>query len=78
MMILVPNLETSSVDEQAAWSKQLAAEHILPSTIELGNEFYIAMGGDPASMRRWSDEPAALAVMQKYKTAPRPLGPQSG
>ncbi len=72
-VILVPNLETSTVDEQVTWFKQLAAEHILPSTIELGNEFYIAMAGDPASMRRWPDEPAALAVMQKYETALRPI-----
>ena len=36
-VILVPNLETSSVSQQAAWFTQLAAGHALPKTIELGN-----------------------------------------
>lgn len=60
-VMLVPNLETSTVAEQVAWFKQLAAEQILPSTIELGNEFYIAMAGDLASLGRWPD----------FQTAPR-------
>ena len=72
-VILVPNLETSSVSQQVAWFTQLAAQHALPKTIELGNEFYIAMAGDPNVMRIWPDEPTALAVMKQYEQALRPI-----
>jgi hypothetical protein len=72
-VILVPNLETSSVSDQAAWFNQLAADHSLPKTIELGNEFYIAMANDPHVIRQWPDEPASLAVMKQYADALRPL-----
>ncbi len=72
-VILVPNLETSAVSEQVAWFQQLAAEQILPATIELGNEFYIAMAGDPASLKRWPDFQTAARVMQQFETALRPI-----
>lgn len=72
-VILVPNLETSSVNEQVAWFTQLAAEHALPTNIELGNEFYIAMGNDPNVIRQWPDEPTLLAVMRQYEEALRPI-----
>jgi hypothetical protein len=72
-VILVPNLETSSVSQQVAWFTQLAAQQALPKTIELGNEFYIAMAGDPNVMRIWPDEPTALAVMKQYEQALQPV-----
>ncbi len=72
-VILVPNLETSSLSLQVAWFTQLAAQHALPKTIELGNEFYIAMAGDPNVMRIWPDEPTALAVMKQYEQALQPI-----
>jgi hypothetical protein len=71
--ILVPNLETSSVSQQVAWFTQLAANHSLPKTIELGNEFYIAMAGDPNVMRIWPDGPTSLAVMKQYEQALQPI-----
>ena len=72
-VILVPNMETSSVSQQAAWFTQLAAGHALPKNIELGNEFYIAMAGDPNVMRIWPDEPTSLAVMKQYEQALQPI-----
>jgi hypothetical protein len=72
-VIMVPNLETSSIGEQTAWFTQLAADHSLPKTIELGNEFWIAMGGDPNVMRKWPDEPTSMAVMKQYEEALRPV-----
>ena len=72
-VILVPNLETSSVNQQVAWFTQLAADHSLPKTVELGNEFYIAMAGDPNVMRIWPDEPTSLEVMQQYEQALQPI-----
>lgn len=74
-VILVPNLETSSVAEQTAWFRQLQAESDLPTHIELGNEFYLGMLNDPDSMRRWPDLPATMAVMRAYTQALRPLCP---
>ncbi len=72
-VILVPNLETSSVGQQLAWFTQLAADHSLPRTIELGNEFYIAMAGDPNVMRIWPDEPTSMSVMKQYEQALQPI-----
>jgi hypothetical protein len=72
-VILVPNLETSSVSQQAAWFTRLAADHSLPKTIELGNEFYIAMAGDPNVMRIWPDEPTSMSVMKQYEQALQPI-----
>jgi hypothetical protein len=72
-IVLVPNLETSSVDEQVAWFKQLASEKILTRYIELGNEFWVAMAGDPNVERQWQSEPAAMNVMRQYEQALRPI-----
>ncbi len=72
-IIIVPNLETSSVEEQTAWFKKLAAENLAPKNIELGNEFWVAMGGDPNVMRIWPDEKSSMAVMQQYAAALRPV-----
>jgi len=74
-VIMVPNLESSSVAEQAEWFKHLAAEGAVPQRIELGNEFWIAMGFDPASMARWPDEPSSMRVMKQYLDAIRPYLP---
>ena len=72
-IIIVPNLETSAVEEQTAWFKKLASENLAPKNIELGNEFWVAMAGDPNVMRKWLDEKSSMAVMQQYAAALRPL-----
>jgi hypothetical protein len=77
-IILVPNLETSTVNDQVAWFRHLKSEQILPTHIELGNEFSLAMLGDRESMKRWPDEPAAMNVMHEYEQALRPIaGPEA-
>jgi hypothetical protein len=75
-VILVPNLESSSVAEQAAWFKHLADKGIVPRRIELGNEFWIAMGNDPASLARWPDELTSVRIMKQYLDALRPFLPK--
>jgi len=75
-VILVPNLETSSVEEQTAWFHNLKEDGDVPRHIELGNEFYIGMGNDPESMRRWPDEPTTMQVMKKYRDALQPFCPE--
>jgi hypothetical protein len=64
--IIVPNLETSTVASQSAWFTKLGQENLAPRNIELGNEFWVAMAGDPNVMRKWPDEPSSMSVMQQY------------
>lgn len=72
-VILVPNLETSTLREQVEWFRQLAADRMLPRHIELGNEFYLGMLGDPESMRKWRDLPTTMRVMREFEQALRPI-----
>lgn len=72
-VILVPNLETSTLPEQVEWFRQLAADRLLPRHIELGNEFYLAMIGDPESLRKWPDLPTTMRVMREFERALRPI-----
>lgn len=74
-VVLVPNLETSSIAEQVEWFRQMKAKGIVPRYIELGNEFWVAMGFDPDVLERWPDEPASLRIMKQYCDALRPYFP---
>jgi hypothetical protein len=74
-VVLVPNLETAAVADQVAWFSRLASEGIVPTHIELGNEFWIAMGGDPNVEAKWPDEPTSMAIMRRYLDALRPYLP---
>ena len=74
-IILVPNLESSSVAEQVEWLKRLAGKGIVPQRIELGNEFWVAMGNDPTSLARWPDESTSMRIMKQYLDALRPCLP---
>ncbi len=72
-ILIVPNLETSSISEQTAWFQTLASENMTPKNIELGNEFWVAMGGDPNVMKVWPDEPTSMNVMHQYAQAFAPI-----
>ncbi len=72
-ILIVPNLETSSISEQTAWFQTLASENMTPKNIELGNEFWVAMGGDPNVMKVWPDEPTCMNVMHQYVQAFAPI-----
>ncbi|MCX7014753.1 MAG: hypothetical protein NTW86_19765 [Candidatus Sumerlaeota bacterium] len=73
--ILVPNLETSTVADQVEWFKRLAAAGAVPQRIELGNEFWVAMLNDPASLARWPDEPSTVRTQKQYWDAFQPYLP---
>jgi hypothetical protein len=73
--ILVPNLESSSIADQVAWFKRLAGKGLVPQRIEMGNEFWVAMGNDPASLARWPDARTSMKIMQQYLDAFRPYLP---
>lgn len=74
-MILLPNLETSSMAEQLEWFKQMHEDGDVPTRIELGNEFYLAMMNDPDSLKRWPDEPTTEKVMKAYRDVVTPYCP---
>lgn len=71
-IILVPNLETSTVADQVAWFKKMKEENILPRRIELGNEFWVAMMGDPNILKKWPDAATSMRVMKEYRDAFEP------
>jgi hypothetical protein len=73
--VLVPNLQTSTVFDQVAWFSQLADEKMVPTHIELGNEFWAAMAGDPNVEAIFPDEFTSLAIMEQYLEALRPYLP---
>jgi len=74
-VVLVPNFESSTVADQVEWFKRLAHAGIVPERIELGNEYWVAMGNDPASLARWPDEPTSMRIMKGYVDAFRPYLP---
>ena len=75
-LIMVPNLETATVADQVKWFEHLAARSAVSTHIELGNEFWVAMGQDPAVLRHWPDEPTAERTARFYLAAIRPHLPQ--
>jgi hypothetical protein len=75
-VLMDPNLETASAQDQAEWFKHLAAEGIVPTHIELGNEFWIATGMDPDVLKRWPDSPTSMRIMRQYLDAFRPYLPK--
>lgn len=75
--IWVPNLESSTVDDQVAWLKHLAEKGATPRYVEMGNEFYVAMLFDPDSMARWPNEPATRKIIHQYVDAFRPYLPKN-
>jgi hypothetical protein len=74
-IIFVPNLESSTIAEQAQWLKNLASKGLIPDRIELGNEFWVAMGNDPRSLERWPDAPSSTRTMKQYLDAFKPYLP---
>jgi hypothetical protein len=74
--IWVPNLETSTVDDQVAWLKHIVDQGAAPHHVEMGNEFYVALLNDPDSAARWPNEPATRKVIRQYVEAFRPHLPK--
>jgi hypothetical protein len=54
----------------------LSRRESVPGHVELGNEFWVAMGRDPDVLRHWPDEPTSMRVMQRYLTAFRAYLPK--
>jgi len=71
-IVLVANLETSSIADQVEWFQKMNDQGILPRYLELGNEFYLAMLGDPNVLEIWPDAPTTMQVMKEYRNALQP------
>jgi hypothetical protein len=48
--VFLPNLETSTIEEQTAWFADMKAKDRVPHNIEMGNEFSIALLNDAETM----------------------------
>ncbi|MCP5433169.1 MAG: hypothetical protein H6923_07855 [Alphaproteobacteria bacterium] len=68
-LIIVPNLETSTIEEQVAWFEDMTSKGIVPHTVEMGNEFYHALLLDAESLRVWPDYAASMKRMKAYYDA---------
>lgn len=65
-IVFVPNLESSTVAEQAAWFEHMHALGIVPRQIELGNEFYLALLMDAETLRIFPDWQTTLERSKEY------------
>lgn len=74
-VLLVPNLETSSIDEQVAWFRHLKEEGLLPRYLEMGNEFWVAMLMDPHVIEKFPDARTTMGIIKEYADALRPYLP---
>jgi hypothetical protein len=71
-IVLMVNLETLTAADQAEWFKKMNNEGILPRNVEMGNEFWLAMLGDPNVFKKWPDAPTTMRVMKEYRDALQP------
>ncbi len=71
-LVVVPNLETSSLASQAKWFKAMNAHGFIPRDVEMGNEFYLALLMDPVTLAIFPDWKTTLARTKAYTDAIRP------
>jgi hypothetical protein len=71
-LLVVPNLETSSADEQAEWFAQMNADGFVPARIEMGNEFFLALMMNPVTLARFPDWATTMRLMREYADRIRP------
>ncbi len=71
-VVMLPNLETSTEANEAARFQAMAARGLVPSHIEMGNEFYHALVMDPETLKIFPDWKTSLARTHRYLEAIRP------
>ncbi len=71
-VVMLPNIETSSPQNEAARFADMAAKGTTPQRIELGNEFYLALLMDPDTLKVFPDFPTSMARMKAHLDAIRP------
>lgn len=75
-VVFVPNLESSTLEEQAAWFADMESKGVVPRLIEMGNEFYLALLGDKETKRIFPDWATTLRITKDYLDAFRSHLPQ--
>lgn len=70
-IIFLPNLETSSVENETARLADMHSKGLVPRHIELGNEFHHGLLGDPETMRIFPDYRTTLKIQKTYLDALR-------
>jgi hypothetical protein len=75
-LIVVPNLETSSPGEQAAWFEHMRTQGVAPRLVEMGNEFYLALLMDAETLRIFPDWRTTIERTREYLDALRPHLPE--
>jgi hypothetical protein len=70
--VVLPNLETSSIDNEVARFADMMTKGTSPSLVELGNEFNHALLMDPDTLKIFPDPPTSMARMKAYRDALRP------
>jgi hypothetical protein len=75
-VIVVPNLETSTPEEQAAWFAHMRERGVAPRMIEMGNEFYLALLMDRETLRIFPDWRATVERTRSHLDAIRPFLPE--
>jgi hypothetical protein len=72
--ILVPNLETATADDEAERVAEMAAQGIVPTRIEMGNEFWLG-SMDEHVRARFPDWSTTLELTRQYLDALAPFLP---
>lgn len=71
-LVFNPNLETSTVPDQAAWFAHMHRLGIVPKNIEMGAEFYLAMFMDPIALAVTPNWAVTIARTREYYEAFKP------
>lgn len=70
--IVLPNIETSSLENEAARFADMAKKGNSPRLVELGNEFNHALLMDPDTLKIFPDPATSMARMRAYRDAIHP------
>lgn len=74
-LVIMANLETSTPEDQAAWFADMAKKGVKADYVEMGTEFYLAMGDD-MGRKVFPDPATANAITKRFLAAMRPHLPK--
>jgi hypothetical protein len=75
--VLLPNLETSTIEEQTAWFADMKAKGRVPRNIEMGNEFPIALLNDAETLKLFPHYAGYRDLAKRYWIAIKPYLPEN-
>jgi hypothetical protein len=74
--VLLPNLESSTIEEQKAWFVEMKSKGRVPRYIEMGNEFAIALLNDAETLRLFPSYAHYRDLAKRYLEAFKPYLPE--